>query len=132
MNPDVKQAHLQTAQCQLTNQSLQKSLLCPPGKKNKKSPPLKKNKTLPSHNPTDKNGMTKTRDILKGMSLDKKEGQLVTCGIFYCRESAEINGCGSLQTSSRVDSDVLRNRQQKHTAVRYTAFLGFKVPGTIT
>lgn len=42
MNPDVKQAHLQTAQCQLTNQSLQKSLLCPPGKKNKKSPLLRK------------------------------------------------------------------------------------------
>jgi len=55
----------------------------------------------------------------KGMSLDKKEGQLVTCGIFYCRDSAEIKGCGSLQTSSWLDSDVLRNRQQKHTAVRY-------------
>ena len=109
--PTLKQAHLQAAASPRSNQSLQKSLLCPPGKKNKKSPPLKKNKTLPSHNPTDKNGMTKTRDILKGMSLDKKEGQLVTCGIFYCRESAEINGCGSLQTSSRVDSDVLRNRQ---------------------
>ncbi len=54
------------------------------------------------------------------MSLDKKEGQLVTCGIFYCRDSAEINGCGSLQTSSWLDSDVLRNRQQKHTAVRYS------------
>jgi len=48
-----------------------------------------------------------------------KEPQQVTCGIFYCRDSAEIKGCGSLQTSSRVDSDVLRNRQQKHTAVRY-------------
>ena len=44
---------------------------------------------------------------------------MVTCGIFYCRDSAEINGCGSLQTSSQFDSDVLRNRQQKHTAVRY-------------
>ena len=45
-----------------------------------------------------------------------KKYDTLTCGIFYCRESAEINGCGSLQTSSRVDSDVLRNRQQKHTA----------------
>jgi hypothetical protein len=44
--------------------------------------------------------------------------QLVTCGIFYCRVSAEIKGCGSLQTSSWLDSDVLRNRQQKHTANR--------------
>jgi hypothetical protein len=47
-----------------------------------------------------------------------KENQPITCGMFYCRNSAEINGCGSLQTSSRFDSDVLRNRQQKHTAVR--------------
>ena len=120
--PDVKQAHLQTAECQLTNQSLQKSLLCPPGKKNKKSPPLKKNKTLPTHNPTDRKGMKEIVDKQKGMSLDKKEGQLVTCGIFYCRDSAEINGCGSLQTSSWLDSEELRNRQQKHTAVRYATF----------
>jgi hypothetical protein len=37
---------------------------------------------------------------------------LITGGIFYYRDSAEINGCGSLQTFSRLDSDVLRNRQQ--------------------
>jgi len=95
-----------------TNQSLQKSMLFPSLRKTKKSPPLKKNKTLPTHNPTDKNGMTELIEYYNGMSLDKKEGQLVTCGIFYCRDSAEINGCGSLRTSSRVDSDVLRNRQQ--------------------
>jgi len=41
------------------------------------------------------------------------EQQLPTCGIFYCRDSAEINVCGSLQTSSWLDSEVLRNRQQK-------------------
>jgi len=45
-----------------------------------------------------------------------KEIRHITCGIFYCRDSAEINGCGSLQTSLRFDSDVLRSRQQKHTA----------------
>ena len=50
-----------------------------------------------------------------------KNGQLVTCGIFYCRVSAEFNGSGSLQISSWFDSDVLRNRQQKHTAIRYAA-----------
>jgi len=43
----------------------------------------------------------------------------LTCGIFYCRVGAEINGCGSLQTLSRLDSAVLRNRQQKHTDVRW-------------
>lgn len=42
--------------------------------------------------------------------------QLLTCGMFYCRDSAEINSSGSLQTSSRFDNDVLRSRQQKHTA----------------
>ncbi len=49
----------------------------------------------------------------------KKELRWVTCGIFYCRDSAEIKGCGSLQTSSWLDSYVLRSRQQKHTAIRY-------------
>jgi len=44
---------------------------------------------------------------------------MLTCGIFYCRDSAENNVCGSFQTSSYHDSDVLRNRQQKHTAIRY-------------
>ena len=48
-----------------------------------------------------------------------KTTEMLTYAIFYCRDSAEINGCGSLQTSSWFDSDVLRNRQQKHTAIRY-------------
>ena len=46
--------------------------------------------------------------------------ETLTCGIFYCRDSANLRGCGSLQTSSWLDSDVLRNRQQKHTAIRQT------------
>ena len=48
--------------------------------------------------------------------------ETVTRGIFYCRDSAKMKGCGSLQTSSWFDSEVLRNRQQKHTAVRYLQF----------
>jgi len=102
-----------------TNQSLQKSMLFPTLRKNKKSPPFKKNKTLPTHNPTDRKRMIEIVEKQNGMSLDKKEGQLVTCGIFYCRDCAEINGSGSLQTLLRFDSDVLRTRQQKHTAVRW-------------
>ena len=101
-----------------TIQSLQKSMLSPTLRKNKKSPPLKKNKTLPTHNQTERKRMIEIVEKQNGMSLDKKEGQLVTCGIFYCRDSANMKGCGSLQTSSRFDSEVLRNRQQKHTAVR--------------
>ncbi len=50
--------------------------------------------------------------------IGKIEHQHPTCGIFYCRDSAEINVCGSLQTSSGLESEVLRNRQQKHTANR--------------
>jgi len=73
---------------------------------------------LQTHSQTDNNGMKEQTENIKGMSLEKKEGQLVTCGIFYCRVSANMIGCGSLQTLSRLDSDVLRNRQQKHTAVR--------------
>jgi len=52
-------------------------MLSPTLRKNEKSPPLKKNKTLPTHNPTDKNGMTELIDYYNSMSLDKKEGQLV-------------------------------------------------------
>ena len=44
--------------------------------------------------------------------------QHTTCGIFYCRDSAKMKGCGSLQTSSRLDTEVLRNRQQNiHTTI---------------
>ena len=93
-------------------------MLFPTLKKNKKSPPLKKNKTLPTHNQTERKRMIEIVEKQNGMSLDKKEGQLVTCGIFYCRDSAKMKGCGSLQTSSWLDIDVLRNRQQKHTAIR--------------
>ena len=50
-----------------------------------------------------------------------KTTEMLTCGIFYCRVGAEINGGGSLQTSSRFDSEVLRNWQQKHTANRLAA-----------
>ena len=49
-----------------------------------------------------------------------KTTEMLTCGIVNCRDSAEINGRGSLQTSSWFDSEVLRNRQQKHTAIRQT------------
>jgi len=61
-----------------TNQSLQKSMLFPALRKNKKSPLLNKNKTLPTHNPTDSNEMTEMVENIKGMSLEMKEGQLVT------------------------------------------------------
>ncbi len=85
-----------------TNQSLQKSMLSPTLRKNKKSPPLKKNKTLPTHNPTDKNGMTETVDKQKCMSPDKKEGQLVTCGIVNCRCSTYSSGIARIKSSCNL------------------------------
>lgn len=54
MNPTLKQAHLQTAQCQPAVQSLQKSLLCQRRQKLFliNSPTLQKNKNTPTHRPT--------------------------------------------------------------------------------
>lgn len=95
--PDVKQAHLQTAQCQLTNQSLQKSLLCPPGKKNKKSSLSLKNKTLQTHNPTDKRNLTMTINMKhdRHLTTEKKEGQLVTRYIKNWADTSVIKHCSS-------------------------------------
>jgi len=85
-----------------TNQSLQKSMLFQPQRKNKKSPLSKKNKTLPTHNPTDNNGMTEHAENIKGMSLEKKEGQLVTGGIFYCRDSGYFSVSASNKLSCNL------------------------------
>jgi len=62
--------------------------------------------------------MTGKRNNDNGLQDWRTEHQAVTSGIFYCRESANLKDCGSLQTSSWLDRDVLRNRQQKHTASR--------------
>ena len=53
--------------------------------------------------------------------------ETLTSGMFYCRESAKMKGCGLLQTSSWLDSDVLRNRQQKHTAIRCNQWQKFGI-----
>ena len=59
--------------------------------KTKKSSLSLKNKTLQTHNPTDKNEMTEHTENIKGMSLDKKEGQLVTGGCCQWRDSASFD-----------------------------------------
>jgi hypothetical protein len=41
--------------------------------------------------------MTEQIEYIKVMSLEKKEGQLVTGGIFYCRDSADF----SVSTSNK-------------------------------
>lgn len=76
-----------------TNQSLQKSMLFPTLIKNKKYPLSLKNKTFPTHNPTDKNAM-----IEMNMSLDKKEGQLVTRAKSKRADSANLKGIASNKT----------------------------------
>jgi len=70
-------------------------------------------KSLPTrpHRPKDKNRMTELIDYYNGMSLDKKEDQLVTRYIKNWADTTEIKGCSSLQTLYRLDSDVLRSAQ---------------------
>ena len=63
--------------------------------------------------------MTRKRNNDNCLQDWKTEHQAVTIGIFYCRVSAKLKGCSSLQTSWWLDSDVLWNRQQKPTANRY-------------
>lgn len=94
-----------------TNQSLQKSMLLPTLRKNKKSLLLKKNKTLLTHNPIDRKRKIKTVDKQKGMSLDKKEGQLVTRYIKNWTDTAEIKGCILLQALYQFDSELLQSAQ---------------------
>ena len=69
-----------------------------------------------SHQPTQMPKLAK--EYVFANARKDEEVRVVTCGIFYCRDSAKMKGCGSLQTSSWFDSEVLRNRQQKHTAIR--------------
>ena len=84
-------------------------------------PTLKKEKTL-THEPTEKKEckMTMTRKLNNDNGLQdwKTEHQAVTDGIFYCRDSAEIMVCGSLQTSSWFDSDVLRTAKPSRTPLK--------------
>jgi len=93
-NPTQSQAHLQVAQANTP-------------------PKPAKELAFPTHGETEKYAAKMNNRI-----TNDKNGQLVTSGIFYCRDNAKMQGCGSLQTSLWLDSDVLRNRQQKHTAVR--------------
>lgn len=110
-SPYTKNTHLQAASSQSTNQSLQESIfsLTQEKLKNKKSPPKMKNKTLPPNNPTDIETIIETVDKQKGMSLEKKEGQLVTGGIFYCRDSAGHSVSASDKLFPKQVRDILCN-----------------------
>ena len=61
-----------------------------------------KNKTLPTHIPTDRKRMIEIVEKQNGMSLEKKEGQLVTGGIFYCRVSAGFSVSASNKLSCNL------------------------------
>jgi hypothetical protein len=67
-------------------------MLSPTLIKNKKSPLSLKNKTLQTHNPTDNNEMTEQTENIKGMSLEKKEGQLVTKAKIKRADCANLKG----------------------------------------
>lgn len=104
-----------------TIQSLQKSMLSPTLKKNKKSPFLKKNKTLLTHNPTDNNGMTEQTKNINGMSLENKEGQLVTGGIFYCRDSGYFSVCASNKLSCNLTGQCFEIGNKNIPPIRYAS-----------
>lgn len=72
-------------------------MLSPPLRKNKKSPLSLKNKTFPTHNPTDKNAMTEMN-----MSLDKKEGQLVTRAKSKRADSGNFKGIATNKIYRRL------------------------------
>ncbi len=79
MNPALKQAHLQTAQCQPADQSLQKSLLFHPEKKNKKISPASQKLNLPTRKPTDKDKLPNKLNPLTDIVLTRpKEEPLLT------------------------------------------------------
>ena len=102
-----------------TNQSLQKSMLFPTLRKNKKSPLSLKNKTLQTHNPTDNNGMTEQTENIKDMSLEKKEGQLVTGGIFYCRDSGYLSVSASNKLSCKLTVKCFEIGNKNIPPIRY-------------
>ncbi|HOV88944.1 MAG TPA: hypothetical protein PLB74_02730 [Candidatus Paceibacterota bacterium] len=119
--PDVKQAHLQTAQSPHAVQSLQKSLLCPPGKT--KNLPSLKNKTLPTRNPTDKKGMKEIVDKQKGMSLDKKEGQLVT----KCKCHKGFRGLRRSEVRFNFSCNLIGNHPQSLTALTLDRYRQYEI-----
>ena len=119
--------HCQAPQAQAQTKACQRVCLPQPRENFKIFLPLFKEKIKTRQHTTDpdKEGINESIDKFNmkvqfdSNTRTDKNAQLPTCGIFYCRDSANMKGCGSLQTLSWLDSDVLRNRQQKHTAVRY-------------
>ena len=65
---------------------------------------------------SEKNEMTELKNNLK--PLTDKNAQLVTRGIFYCRVCGLFEVRCSYETLYQLDNNALRNRQQKHTAIR--------------
>ena len=109
-----------------TNQSLQKSMLSPTLRKNKKSSLSFKNKTLPTHSPTDKYEMTEQAEKIKGMSLDNKEGLLVT----KCSSNKGFSGKSSILPRSNFGVFRQESSPQSLTAAtlnRYNTALKDKI-----
>ena len=87
--------------------------------KTKKSSLSLKNKTLQTPIPTDKNEMTEHTENIKGMSLDRKEGQLVTGGIFYCRDSADFSVSASNKLSCNLTGQCFVIGNKNIPPIRY-------------
>jgi hypothetical protein len=69
--------------------------------------------------------MTELEIYLK--PLTDKNAQLLTGGIFYCRDSGYLSVSASNKLSCNLTRSVLRNRQQKHTAKTLATSGGKKI-----
>ena len=121
-----KHTHLQAAQGDRTDQSLQKSVLfsSPRKLKNIKFPSLLKNITSQTHKPrqTDKNIHDRhlTALYLRALLVDTDDRRAATNSGFKKLAVQWLNQVQFFnQTSVQVDSSVLRNRQLLKPAKRY-------------
>lgn len=115
-NPTLKQAHLQAAASPRSNQSLQKSLLCQRRVKNKKKSHASQKLNLPTHSLT-LNTIDNQTNIDEGQKTTAYNKRYKTLGYkLLCKVSAPH------QSLLSGDSDVARNPQRFHTAVRYASF----------
>ena len=90
-----------------TIQSLQKSMLSPPRRKNKKSSHSLKNKTLQTHRPQTKIRLIKPKKNIGNISelMTEKKGQLVTMYIKNYRNSSNIKHCSSIEHYRKLEND---------------------------
>jgi len=72
--------------------------------------------------------MTEQSENIKGMSLEKKEGQLVTGGIFYCRNSGYFSVSASNKLSCNLTGQCFEIGNKNIPPIRYSALKKGQLP----